>query len=168
LPIDQVVRYAIEIACALDEAQRLGIVHRDLKPANIMLTRTGAKLLDFGIAKPCTIGGTDALQEESAGPTQSTVTLTGEGTLIGTNQYMAPEQLEGKFTDTRADIFAFGAVVYEMATGELAFQGTSQASVIAAILDETPAPVSAMRPDTSPLLDEIIARCLAKDPRDRW
>ena len=126
LPLDQALKVAIEIADALDKAHRQGIVHRDLKPGNIMLTRAGAKLLDFGLAKlrkPGTVGA----EGFSAATTQSEP-LTGRGTILGTLQYMAPEQVEGKEADHRTDIFAFGAVVYEMATGQRAFSGENQAS----------------------------------------
>jgi serine/threonine protein kinase len=138
LPLDQMLRYAIEIADALDQAQRHGITHRDLKPGNIMLTRSGAKLLDFGLAKHKVEAASSRL-----GPSAETAlllptgngALTEKGTLLGTLQYMAPAQLEGKDADARTDIFAFGAVLYEMATGRKAFEGKSQASLIAAILE---------------------------------
>jgi len=165
LPIDQTLRYAIEIADALDHAHRQGIVHRDLKPANIMLTRTGIKLLDFGVAK---MWSPDPLAGHSITATRPADTITEEGTIVGTLHYMAPEQLEGRDTDARTDIFAFGAVVYEMATGQPAFQGQSQASVIAAILEREPARLSAARAEAPPLFDQIITRCLAKKPDDRW
>src|SRR5437588_3734258 len=139
LPIDQVFPYAIEIADALDKAHRAGIIHRDLKPANIFISKSGTKLLDFGLAKPAAspvgvIAQVSTLQTEQA--------LTAQGVILGTLQYMAPEQLEGKETDARTDIFAFGAVLYEMLTGKRAFEGNSQASLIAAILDRQPPPAS--------------------------
>jgi serine/threonine protein kinase len=162
LPLEQVLRYAIEIADALDHAHRHGVVHRDLKPSNIMLTRAGAKLLDFGLAQ-ARAAAVIAEQPGEAGP--ATRTLTAEGTIVGTLSYMAPEQLHGADTDTRADIFAFGAVVYEMLTGRRAFEGQSQASVIAAILERNPATIQPFAP---PLLESIVMRCLAKDPDERW
>ena len=165
LPTDQVLRYSTEIADALDKAHRKGITHRDLKPGNIMVTKAGTKLLDFGLAKlrdPKTTG-----LSVSQRPTQS-ASLTGEGKILGTLQYMAPEQLEGKDADARTDIFAYGAVLYEMATGKRAFIGESQASLIAAILDREPVPLMTLQPMTPVSLDRIIKTCLAKDPEDRW
>ncbi len=165
LPLEQVLRYAIEISDALDKAQRKGITHRDLKPGNIMLTKTGTKLLDFGLAKlkqevaPAT--------RESQLPTMKSA-ITGEGTILGTLQYMAPEQLEAREADARTDIFAFGAVVYEMATGRKAFEGKSQASLIAKILETDPPLISSLQPMTPPALDRVVKRCLAKDPDERW
>ena len=167
LATENVLRHAIEIAEALSEAHRSGIVHRDLKPGNVMITRSGVKLLDFGLAK---------LEPRRAGLTVgvSTVStlhhqpLTAEGTILGTWHYMAPEQLEGKDVDARTDIFAFGAVVYEMATGTKAFGGESHASVIAAILERDPQPISATRPMVSAALDRVIQKCLAKNPDARW
>ena len=147
LPFDQVLRYGAEMAEALDRAHRKGIVHRDLKPGNVMLTKSGTKLLDFGLAKlglPVESGIAGSI------PDLATITggapLTGRGSLLGTLPYMAPEQLEGKEADARTDIFALGAVLYEMATGQRAFPGQSQASVIAAILGPGPAPVSSHSP----------------------
>ena len=146
LPLDQALTVAIEIADALDKAHRQGITHRDLKPGNIMLTKAGAKLLDFGMAK--LKPGHDAPVGVSA-PTVS-AGLTGEGAILGTLQYMAPEQLEGKEADARTDIFAFGAVVYEMVTGQKAFSGESQASLIAAILDHGAGPDVHAATDVAP------------------
>ena len=166
LPLDQALQIAIEIADALDKAHRQGIVHRDLKPGNIMLTKSGAKLLDFGLAKlrkPGVIGGPGF----SAATTQSEP-LTSRGTILGTLPYMAPEQVEGKDTDARTDVFAFGAVLYEMATGKRAFIGDSQASLIAAILDRDPAPLMTLQPMTPIALDRIVKTCLAKSPESRW
>ena len=164
LPLDDVIRYASEIADALDRAHRHGVVHRDLKPANVMLTRTGAKLLDFGLARP------SALEEVFTGETRAPgdAPITAAGALVGTLQYMAPEQLEQRPVDPRADIFALGAVIYEMATGERAFPGGSQASIIGAILHHQPPPLSRRRPLFPRALDHIVARCLAKEPDDRW
>ena len=164
LPLDETLRHAMEIAGALDRAHSAGITHRDLKPQNIMLTRTGAKLLDFGLAK---------LKHEaqpsstfSALPTNAA--LTAQGAILGTLQYMSPEQLEGKDADARSDIFAFGAVLHEMATGHKAFEGTSQASLIGAILKDTPRPVSTFAPATPSALDHVVSTCMAKDPENRW
>ncbi|MGA7791753.1 MAG: protein kinase [Candidatus Acidiferrales bacterium] len=167
LPIQQVLQYATEIADALDKAHRKGITHRDLKPGNIMLTKSGTKLLDFGLAK---------LKQEVAPaiPDSQLPTLksavTAEGTILGTLQYMAPEQVEGKQNeiDARTDIFAFGAVVYEMATGRKAFEGKSSASVMAAIMISNPPPMSSLQPVTPLALDRIVKKCLAKDPEERW
>jgi len=164
LPLEQTLRYGIEIADALDKAHRQGIVHRDLKPGNVMLTRSGVKLLDFGLAKafsPVTTQGS-----LTALPTEAH--LTQEGTLLGTFQYMAPEQLEGKEADGRTDIFAFGAVLYEMATGKKAFAGKSQASLIGAILHTQPPTISSIQPMSPPALDRVVRTCLAKDPEERW
>ena len=172
LPLEQVLRYAGEIADALDQAHRRGITHRDLKPGNIMLTKEGTKLLDFGLAK--------LRQEASASPTAPlspipTVksALTVQGTILGTLQYMAPEQVEGKTEeiDARTDIFAFGVVVFEMATGKKAFEGETQASLIAKILEHDPPPISSSEPPgmlTPPALDRVVKKCLAKRPEKRW
>ncbi len=167
LPLEQALQFATEIADALDKAHRKGITHRDLKPGNIMLTKSGTKLLDFGLAK---------LQQEAAPATPlsqlPTVAqaVTAQGTILGTLQYMAPEQVEGKTDeiDARTDIFAFGAVVYEIATGRKAFEGTSQASLIAKILETDPPPMSSIQPMTPPALDRVVRKCLAKEPERRW
>jgi tRNA A-37 threonylcarbamoyl transferase component Bud32 len=166
LPADQVLRYGIEIAGALDKAHKQGIVHRDLKPGNVMLTKSGVKLVDFGLAKLAAVS--PANSSVSILQTQVGTNLTQEGTILGTFQYMAPEQLEGKEADARSDIFAFGAVLYEMATGQKAFAGKSQASLIASILSAEPPPISTVSPMTPPALDRVVKTCLAKDPDDRW
>jgi len=166
LPLDQVCRYASEIADALDKAHRAGITHRDVKPANIMLTRTGATLLDFGLAK---LRGAAAPISMSGMTRMATATpSTAHGTILGTVPYMAPEQVEGREADARSDIWALGAVIYEMATGTRPFRGETPASVIGAILKDEPAPLSAQQPLSPPSLDHVVARCLAKDPDERW
>ena len=165
LPPEQAVRYAAQIADALAKAHKFGITHRDLKPSNIMLTKSGAKLMDFGLAKesgPAPLAA--ALNEMTADQAKLTV----EGTIVGTFQYMAPEQLEGKEADARTDIFALGEVIYEMATGKPAFSGKSRASLIAAILTTEPPPIAQLRPMTPPALERVVGRCLSKDPDERW
>ncbi|HEV8609207.1 MAG TPA: protein kinase, partial [Thermoanaerobaculia bacterium] len=165
LPFDQVLRYGIEIADALDKAHRQGIVHRDLKPGNVMLTKSGVKILDFGLAKALTPASSTL--DLTALPTQA-APVTREGTILGTVQYMAPEQLEGKEADARTDIFAFGAVLYEMATARRAFSGATQASLIGSILRDEPPPVSQIQPLSPRALDRVVKTCLAKDPDERW
>ena len=164
LPLEEVLQRATEIAAALDHAHRLGIVHRDLKPSNVMLTATGAKILDFGLAKINPV----RFPEASGTATLPGTVATAEGSIVGTVQYMAPEQLEGKDVDARTDVFAFGTVVYEMATGQKVFTGDSQASLIAAILRAEAPRISAIDPLLPPALDHVIARCLAKNPDNRW
>ncbi len=165
LPLEQVVRYGAQIADALGRAHRQGIVHRDLKPGNVMITKAGSKLLDFGLAR----SGPDAspVQGLTAMATQA-APLTQEGMILGTFQYMAPEQLEGIEADARTDIFAFGALLYEMATGKRAFEGATRTSLIAAIVTGTPRPMSELIPLTPPALEHVVRRCLEKDPDDRW
>ena len=165
LTLDQVLKFGSQVADGLDKAHRHGVVHRDLKPGNIMLTSTGAKLLDFGLAKP-TVPPTSGLTLTAAAT--PTTPVTQEGTILGTFQYMSPEQIEGKELDGRSDIFSLGAVLYEMLTGQRAFDGKSQLSVASAILEKEPAPISAVKPMTPPALDHAIRRCLAKDPEERW
>jgi serine/threonine protein kinase/Tol biopolymer transport system component len=164
LPLELALRCGTEIADALDKAHRQGIIHRDLKPGNVMLTRSGVKLLDFGLAKA--VSPAAPAGSLTALPTQAN--LTQEGTILGTFQYMAPEQLEGKEADARTDIFAFGAVLYEMTTGKKAFAGASQASLISAILRDDPQPISQVHPMSPPALDRVVKTCLAKDPEERW
>jgi Tol biopolymer transport system component len=172
LPIAQVLRLAIEMADALDHAHRCGIVHRDLKPANVMLTGPGAprgaspsKLLDFGLAKlrhtppPVGLSGATRMADQP---------VTAQGTILGTVQYMAPEQVEGRETDARTDLFAFGAILYEMVTGARPFAGSTPASIMSAILRDTPPPVTTRQPLAPLALDHLISTCLAKDPDERW
>src|SRR5262247_1897829 len=163
LPLDRVLQYAIQIADALDKAHRNGIVHRDLKPGNVMLTRSGVKLLDFGLAKLQPAGAVAGMSVAGT----MTSPLTAQGTILGTLHYMAPEQVEGSEADARSDIFSFGAIVYEMVTGKRAFEGKSAASVVAAILERDPPAMSSLQPLTPPLLDHIGKRCLVKDPDER-
>jgi eukaryotic-like serine/threonine-protein kinase len=164
LPLEQVLKYGAQIADALDKAHRAGIVHRDLKPGNIMLTKTGSKLLDFGLAKPAALVSVATL---TAAATQDSP-VTEQGRIVGTFQYMSPEQVEGKEVDGRSDIFSLGAVLYEMTTGKRAFEGKSQLSVASAILEREPEPISAVKPLTPPALDRTIRKCLAKQPDQRW
>ena len=161
LPFDEALQYGIQIADALDVAHRHGVVHRDLKPDNIMLTDSGIKLLDFGVASMTSL--------EEAGPVAAVAsTITIDGSVVGTIHYMAPERLEGRDADARSDVFAFGAVLYEMMTGRRAFGGDSQSSIIAAIFDADPRANGTADPAIPSVLDHIVRRCLAKDPEDRW
>src|ERR1700723_2765629 len=175
LPISEVLRIGIAVAEALEAAHRQGIVHRDLKPGNVMLTKSGAKLMDFGLAKSTAAGLGGAVTSApllSAAKTMSEASpmspLTTAGAIIGTIQYMSPEQIEGKEADGRSDLFALGAVLYEMVTGGRPFAGKSQISVASAILEKDPEPISAVQPLTPPALEHIIDTCLAKDPEDRF
>jgi hypothetical protein len=170
LKLEEALRIGIQVADGLAAAHRRGLIHRDLKPANVILTRSGAKILDFGLAKRTRDGS-----EGGAGDGGSATTavlaagpLTSNGEILGTVQYMAPEQLEGRPADHRADLFALGAVLYEMITGQRAFPGQSQASVIAAILEHEPRALTELAPASPPALDRVVRRCLAKDPEERW
>jgi Tol biopolymer transport system component len=166
MPLSDVLKYGVQIADALDKAHRQGVVHRDLKPGNIMLTpQTGAKLMDFGLAKSAIAA---ASISSMTAPAHASSPITTKGMIVGTFQYMSPEQVEGKEVDARSDLFAFGAVLYEMMTGRRAFQGKSQLSVASAILEKEPEPISIVQPLTPPALDRTIRKCLAKDPEDRW
>ena len=176
LPIEQALQIGSEIADALDKAHRRGIVHRDLKPANVMLTPSGSKLLDFGLAKPGAIS-TSTIETQLAPSSDGSrmprtgldpTPLTARGTILGTFQYMAPEQIEGEPTDARTDIWAFGCLLYEMITGRRAFEAKSQASLIASILEKQPAPVAELQPLTPPALGRIVRTCLEKNPDDRF
>ena len=164
LPLDRALEYTIQIADALDKAHRQGVVHRDLKPGNIMITKSGTKLLDFGLAKlkarSVPLDQWSTIEEKEP--------LTAEGEILGTLQYMAPEQLEGKEADARTDIFAFGSVVYEMVTGKKAFEGASQASLIGAIMQNDPRRMSELQTLVPPALDRLVLQSLSKDPDDRW
>ena len=160
VPLAKALEYAAQIASALDKAHRAGIVHRDLKPGNVMLTPGGAKLLDFGLAKL----RASVAQAGTMLPRE----LTGPGTILGTAQYMAPEQVEGNEADERSDLFAFGAVLHEMLTGKKAFDAPSNAKLAAAILSSHPPRVSQLAPGTPAFLDYLVGRCLAKDPDERW
>jgi len=164
LPVDQAIHYAAEMAGALAAAHRAGVVHRDLKPANVMVTKSGVKLLDFGLAR---IEASDQSNNERC-HADTVTALTGEGSLLGTIPYMAPEQLEGQPADARTDIFALGAVLYEMTTGQRPFAGASQAALVTAIMNAETPPMSAARAGVSPALDRLVRRCLAKDPDARW
>jgi len=165
LPIEELLRFSIQIADALDVAHARGFIHRDLKPGNVMLTRSGAKLLDFGLAKSL---ATDAPAPMLTVAPTATSPLTAEGTIVGTFQYMAPEQIEGAALDTRTDIFSFGLLLYEMATARRAFEGKTRASLIASVLKETPRSIAEIAPMIPPALERLVRICLAKEPADRW
>src|SRR5579863_1068706 len=169
LAAELLLKYASEICEGLEKAHKTGVIHRDLKPANVMLTKSGAKLMDFGLAKNVAVGVDPAsgLTMTSSGPAPADP-LTARGTVLGTFQYMAPEQVEGKEADTRSDIFALGAVLYEMATGKRAFEGKNTASVIAAVLERNPPAISTVQPASPPALDRVVQTCLAKDPDERF
>lgn len=164
LPIDEALQTAIQIAEALDEAHRAGIAHRDLKPGNVMLTKVGAKLLDFGLARTLSVPPPQSdVAQATAQPN-----LTARGTILGTLPYMAPEQIEGTDTDARSDIWALGCLLYEMATARPAFSGGSQASLITSIMSREPDPVTSLEPTAPAMLDRLIRDCLVKDPKRRW
>jgi serine/threonine protein kinase len=175
---DETLKIATEVADALVKAHRSGIIHRDLKPGNVMLTKGGAKLMDFGLAKPLGLasgpGSQSGLAHVSSMATMAATMadlaspVTVAGTLIGTVQYMSPEQIQGKEADARSDIFAFGAMLYEMLSGKRAFQGKSQLSLASAILEKDPDPIATIQPLTPPALEQVVRTCLAKDPDDRF
>ena len=164
IPLEEAIEIGLRVADAIDKAHRNEIVHRDVKPGNIILTKSGPKLLDFGLAKR----GVNASGESDASAVTEQKPLTEEGAILGTFQYMAPEQVEGLDTDARTDIFALGALLYEMLTGRKAFEGKSQASLISAILSSEPRPIAELRPMTPIRVGRIVRRCLAKDPDNRW
>src|SRR5450755_106227 len=177
LPLADVLKIGIAVAEALAVAHRSGIVHRDLKPGNIMLTKAGAKLMDFGLAKP--LGAQAAAPGSGTAPPSFTAAatlsgpspltpLTTAGSIVGTIQYMSPEQIEGKEADARSDIFAFGAVLYEMVAGKRPFSGKSQISLASSILESDPAPISAVKPQTPPAFEHVVTTCLQKNPEERY
>jgi pimeloyl-ACP methyl ester carboxylesterase len=172
LPVTEVLRLGAEIADALDRAHRAGVVHRDLKPGNIMLSKSGAKLMDFGLARErqrlgVSGGSGSAADSLSQSPTVATP-LTGMGIVVGTSQYVAPEHLEGREADARSDLWALGCVLYEMTTGRRPYEGSSTASLISSILRDEPRPMMELAPHTPPALERVIRACLAKDPEQRW
>jgi len=164
LPLEQAMRYGAQLADALDKAHRSGVIHRDLKPGNVMLTSNGAKLLDFGLAKPSAplLSEITLTRQIPASP------VTQEGTIIGTFQYMSPEQVEGKELDARSDIFSLGAILYEMLSGRRAFDGKSQLSVVSGILEREPTAISSIKPMIPPALEHVVKKCLAKSVEERW
>jgi len=168
LPVGDVLRHGIEIADALDKAHRTGIIHRDLKPGNVILTKSGAKLLDFGLAKAMDAALIASTSTQSATLLLPDEPLTAEGTLVGTFCYMAPEQVEYGRSDARTDIFAFGCMLYEMVTGRRAFNAASRAGMIAQIIASDPPPIATLRPMTPSSLDRVVRTCLAKNPDDRF
>ena len=175
LPLPEILKIGIAIAEALAVAHRQGIVHRDLKPGNIMLTQAGAKLMDFGLAKPLlqnTTVASGTVPAFTAAPTLTSPSalspLTTAGAIVGTIQYMSPEQIEGKEADARSDIFAFGAVLYEMAAGKRPFAGKSQISLASSILESDPEPISSTKPLTPSAFEHVVTTCLQKNPEDRY
>ncbi len=176
MPLNEIFKIGIAVAESLAVAHRQGIVHRDLKPGNIMLTQGGAKLMDFGLAKPLGLQTTGA-GSGSAPSFTAAATLTGPsplspltsaGSIIGTIQYMSPEQIEGKEADARSDIFAFGAVLYEMVAGKRPFAGKSQISLASSILENDPEPITALKPNAPPAFEHVVTTCLQKNPEDRY
>ena len=176
-PLTEIYNIAIAVAEALAVAHRSGILHRDLKPGNVMLTQGGAKLMDFGLAKP--LGAQAAAPGSGAAPPSFTAAatlsgpspltpLTTAGSIVGTIQYMSPEQIEGKEADARSDIFAFGAVLYEMVAGKRPFSGKSQISLASSILESDPAPIGAVKPQTPPAFEHVVTTCLQKNPQERY
>ncbi|HEX3820923.1 MAG TPA: protein kinase [Candidatus Sulfotelmatobacter sp.] len=168
MQLEQVLRYGAEIARGLDAAHRCGVVHRDLKPGNIMLTKSGAKLMDFGLAKGMAASRPVSAELTATMTSSQPSPLTTQGTIVGTFQYMSPEQVEGKEADARSDIFSLGSVLYEMISGKRAFEGKTLVSVAAAILEKDPEPIKTLQPLTPPALERVIKKCLAKDPEQRW
>ncbi len=168
LPVEQVLKYGADICDGLERAHRGGVVHRDLKPGNIMLTRTGAKLMDFGLAKIAVASVVASGMSATLATPPGSHPLTAQGSVVGTFQYMSPEQIEGKEADARSDIFALGAVLYEMVTGNRAFEGKTAASAMAAVMEREPPPISSVQPMTPPALERLIKTCLSKDPDERW
>src|ERR1700745_3795066 len=181
LPLDQLLRYGTEICEGWEKAHRSGVMHRDLKPGNIMLTKSGAKLMDFGLAKPVTavsVVSSSAVSPGSAQTPQPTISVTApappgapftqRGTIMGTLLYMAPETIQGHAADARSDIFGFGCVLYEMVSGKRPFSGESMLSIAPAILEKEPQPISSLQPRTPAVLEHVVHRCLMKDPEERW